>query len=134
MHEGGCLCGKVRWRYEGEVGAAAYCHCADCRRVTGSAFNVSVRVAAAGFRVVSGEPKCFTKNGDSGRPVTRCFCPDCGSPLYTLPPLHPELVFLKAGSFDDPAAVRPAQQSWTRSAVSWARIADDLPAYEKSRG
>ena len=133
MHSGGCLCGAVRWTYDGEVGAAAYCHCADCRRCTGSAFNVSVRVTAAGFRIVGGEPKCFTKSGESGRPVTRCFCQDCGSPLYTLPPLHPELVFVKAGSFDDSAVVRPAHQAWTRSAVRWARIPDDLPSFEKGR-
>lgn len=133
MVTGGCLCGAVRWTYDGAPGAAAYCHCADCRRCTGSAFNVSVRLAAAGFRVVRGEPKCFTKNGDSGRPVTRCFCPDCGSPLYTLPPLHPELIFVKAGSFDDPGQVRPVQQAWTASAVPWSRIPDGIPAYEKSR-
>ena len=63
---GGCLCGAVRYSYEGEVGAAGYCHCADCRKVSGSAFGVSVRVAAAGFRVTSGSPKGFTKAGDSG--------------------------------------------------------------------
>lgn len=132
-HTGGCLCGAVRWSYDGEVGHAAYCHCADCRRVTGSAFNVSVRLDAAGFRVVSGRPKSFTKAGDSGRPVTRYFCADCGSPLYTLPPLHPELVFVKGGSFDDPSVVLPAQQSWTRSAVDWAQIPADIPSYETSR-
>jgi len=123
----------VRWRYEGEVGPAAYCHCTDCRRVTGSAFNVSVRLTAAGFRVERGEPRAYTNEGESGRPVTRFFCADCGSPLYTLPPLHPELVFAKAGSFDDPSVVRPAQQSWTRSAVDWSRIPPEIPAYEKSR-
>ena len=130
---GGCLCGAIRYAYDGEVGAAGYCHCADCRRVSGSAFGVSLSVSAAGFRLVQGTPKGFTKAGDSGRPVTRYFCPDCGSPLYTLPPLHPERLFIKAGSLDDPGVVHPARQAWVRSRVAWAEIDPAIDSYETSR-
>lgn len=130
---GGCLCGAVRYEYSGAVGDANYCHCADCRHVSGSAFGVSVRAEAAGFRIVAGTPRGFTKTGDSGREVTRYFCSDCGSPLYTMPPLHPDVVFIKAGSLDDPGVVRPARQSWIVSRVSWAEIDPKLPSYPKSR-
>lgn len=130
---GGCLCGAVRYSYEGEVGPAGYCHCADCRRVSGSAFGISVRVAAAGFSIVAGVPKSFTKPGDSGRPVARFFCGDCGSPLYTLPPLHPEVVFIKAGSLDDSGLVKPNRQAWTRSRVAWAAIDPAIDSHETSR-
>jgi hypothetical protein len=130
---GGCLCGAVRYRYEGEVRAANICHCADCRRVSGSAFGVSVPVDAAGFEIVSGAPKGFTKDGDSGRPVARFFCPECGSPLFTVPPLHPEVRFLKAGSLDDPTVVKPVRQSWLQSRVEWAVIDPELPGFEKGR-
>jgi hypothetical protein len=130
---GGCLCGAVRYRYEGEVRDVNICHCADCRRVSGSAFGVSVPVDASGFDIVNGTPKGFTKDGDSGRPVTRFFCPDCGSPLFTLPPLHPEVRFIKAGSLDDPTMVKPGRQSWLRSRVDWAVIDPELPGYDKGR-
>ena len=130
---GGCLCGSVRYAYEGEVGPAGYCHCADCRRVSGSAFGISVRVAASGFSIVAGVSKSFTKLSDSGRPVARFFCGDCGSPLYTLPPLHPEAVFIKAGSLDDPNVVKPNRQAWTRSRVDWAEIDPAITSYETSR-
>jgi hypothetical protein len=130
---GGCLCGGIRYRYEGEVREASYCHCADCRRVSGSAFGVSVPVEAIGFEITLGEPKSYTRSGDSGRPVTRFFCPECGCPLFTVPPLHPEIRFIKAGSLDDPSVVQPARQSWTSSRVAWAAIDPELPAYEKSR-
>jgi hypothetical protein len=130
---GGCLCGAVRYVVDGDIGAAGYCHCEDCRRVSGSAFGVSVRVDANRFRIVQGSPKGFSKKGDSGRMVTRYFCPDCGSQLYTVPPLHPDLCFLKAGSLDDPSVVRPDRQAWVRSRVTWAAIAPDLAAYDRSR-
>jgi hypothetical protein len=123
----------VRYSYEGEVGSAGYCHCADCRKVSGSAFGVSLSVASSGFRIVAGTPKGFTKQGDSGRPVTRYFCPDCGSPLYTQPPLHPDRVFIKAGSLDDASVVKPTRQAWTRSRVEWAEIDPAITSYETSR-
>jgi hypothetical protein len=130
---GGCLCGAVRYEYRGDIGTAGYCHCNDCRRTSGSAFGVSVHVLAAGFRIVAGEPKGYTKSGDSGRAVTRYFCANCGSPLYTAPPRHPDLVFLKAGSLDDPSLVKPDREAWTRSRVGWAAIAPDVASYETSR-
>ena len=129
---GGCLCGAVRYAYEG-VGAAGYCHCADCRRVSGSAFGISVRVDASQFRIVRGRPRTFTKAGDSGRLVTRAFCGDCGSPLFTLPPERPDVVFIKAGSLDDPTLVKPDRQAWTRSRVSWAEIDPQIATFETSR-
>ncbi len=131
---GGCLCGAVRYAYEGELGTAGYCHCEDCRRVSGSAFGVSLSVTASGFRITQGMPKGFTKAGDSGRPVTRYFCADCGSPLYTQPPLHPDRLFIKAGSLDDPAIVTPVRQAWTRSRVDWAEIDPAIESFERSRG
>lgn len=130
---GGCLCGAVRYEYRGEVGTAGYCHCSDCRHISGSAFGVSVRVQASGFRVVSGAPHGFTKTGDSGRQVTRYFCRDCGSPLFTAPPRHPEVYFIKAGSLDDPSLVKPDREAWTRSRVDWATIPPGLASYTTNR-
>ena len=93
-----------------------------------SAFNVSVRLGRAGFRITAGSPRGYTKRGDSGRDLTRHFCPECGSPIYTSAPRHPDDVFVKAGSFDDPALVRPVAQNWLASAVPWREIASDLSA------
>ena len=130
---GGCLCGHVRYTYAGEVGPASYCHCADCRRCTGSAFNVSVRLAANRFMITAGSPKCFTKAGDSEQELTRHFCPDCGSPMFTSSPRHGEHVYVKAGSLDDPTLVKPQHQAWLDSAVDWAHIDDGLMRHAKGR-
>ncbi len=131
-YSGGCLCGGVRFEIDGPPGGAGYCHCADCRKLTGSAFNVSAPVAADALRITAGAPKAFTKRADSGNELTRYFCPDCGSPLYTASPAHPDTVYVKAGALDDPTLIIPLHQSWTRSRVSWAAIADDLPGFERS--
>jgi hypothetical protein len=130
---GGCLCGAVRYRYEGPIGPARYCHCADCRRVTGSAFNVGVQFEIAMFRVDQGDLKTFTKRADSGNLISRSFCTECGSPIFTSSPAHPAHIYVKAGSLDDPSVVKPDVQHWRHSAVPWGVIDPTLPAHPRSR-
>jgi hypothetical protein len=128
---GGCLCGAVRFAYNGEVGAASYCHCTDCRRATGGPFAVSVRLEAEKLRV-EGRTESFTKTSDAGRPITRHFCPTCGSPLFTHNAGAPP-AFVKAGAFDDPALVRPAVEIWTDSQVPWAHVPEGLERHPRDK-
>jgi len=123
----------VRWEYDGEIGAATICHCEDCRRMGGSAFNVSARMQADRFRIVQGTLGSFTKRAESGNEITRHFCTDCGSPIHGDSPSRPGRIFVRGGTFDDPDLVRPSDQFWTVSAVDWAHIPPDLPAFEKDR-
>jgi hypothetical protein len=90
-------------------------------------------LTAAQFTITSGSPKGYTKHGDSGRELTRHFCGECGSPLFTSSPRHPDYVYAKAGCLDDPMIVRPTHQSWTASAVPWARIDPELQGFAKGR-
>lgn len=133
VYRGGCLCGRVRYEIGGPVGPAGYCHCTDFRRVTGSAFHVGVRVEAGSFRLVSGVARGYAKRGDSGRELTRHFCGDCGSPLYTTAPRHPDWIYVKAGSLDDPTVVEPGYEVWTASKVTWSCIPTGLPSTVRNR-
>ncbi len=134
MLRGGCLCGGCRFEYTGEVGPANYCHCTDCRRSTGSAFNVGVRLRREHFLMVAGSPHTFTKAGDSGAALSRHFCPTCGSPLFTSSPRHPDWVYAKAGVLDDPLVVSPTHESWASSETPWARIPSGIARYGKNAG
>lgn len=125
---GHCLCGQVVFEYTGSIGPANYCHCEDCRRHTGSTFNIGVRFDINKFRVNDDQPGSFIKQADSGNEITRHFCTNCGSPV------HPEYVFVKAGLIDDPDAVKPAHHNWFPSAVPWCRIMDGLPRYKNGPG
>ena len=130
---GHCLCGFVVYEYSGVVGPAGYCHCADCRRWSGSAFGVSVRFDTAALRIVHGHVKGFRKQADSGVELTRSFCPECGSALFTASARNPQYTFVQAGSLDDPTLVQPTQQSWVCSAVPWRIIDESMPAYERGK-
>lgn len=45
MHEGSCLCKKIRYEISQELGDFGYCHCVSCRKASGSghAANAPVR-------------------------------------------------------------------------------------------
>ena len=128
---GGCLCGAVRYEYAGEPGVSSYCHCDDCKRATGGPYTVGVLSSADKLRIVRGKVKGYTKKADSGRNITREFCPECGSPLFTRAEKLPGFVFIKAGSLDEPGLIKPSCQTWTQRAVQWAYIDPGLPSYPK---
>ena len=44
-HEGGCLCGSVRYQVTGAPEVASICHCRYCQLRSGSAFGISVYFA-----------------------------------------------------------------------------------------
>ena len=40
VHQGGCLCGEVRYRTTAKPVRITICHCTFCQRLTGSAYLV----------------------------------------------------------------------------------------------
>jgi hypothetical protein len=126
---GGCLCGAVRYECTADPGDASYCHCDDCRKATGGPYTVGVLARVAELRIVSGDVKGYTSIADSGRKITREFCPTCGSPLFTRAEKCPDRVFLKAGCLDASELVKPNCQIWTTCAVPWAYIDENLPCF-----
>ncbi len=129
---GQCLCGAVRYECTGDPEKASYCHCDDCKKATGGPYTVGVLAQAATLRIISGQVKGYTTIADSGRKITRQFCPNCGSPLFTRAEKCPDLVFLKAGCLDEPELIKPGCQTWAKRAVPWAYIDEKLPCYQEN--
>ncbi len=129
---GRCLCGACAYALDGPLAPGGICHCADCRRVTGSAFGVSFRADRARLTRY-GVTHSFTKRADSDTLLTRHFCPQCGSPLYTESEAHADAVFIKAGTLDDPQALTIDRQMWTVSKVSWASAPDGIATFAQGR-
>jgi hypothetical protein len=128
---GGCDCGAIRYSAEGEPLFSMNCHCRHCQRETGSAYAAVLAVPSTTFRIVQGKPKHFEVTADSGHTTTRVFCVDCGSPLFGLPGITPDMVTIRVGSLDDPSVFRPAQDIYTASAQPWDYMNPDLPKTPK---
>ena len=52
----------------------ALCHCADCRKMSGSIYSANVIIPDDGFKITSGKPKTISKKADSGNTITSYFC------------------------------------------------------------
>ena len=131
IQEGGCQCGALRYRVTGEPVAVGVCHCRECQRQSGSAFGMSFIVHRAAFALVSGRPKTFTRNSDSGRPVVCAFCQDCGTRIYHEAQwLSTDVINIKPGTLDDTSLLRPIAESWTVRRQNWLPPFPDLRAFE----
>ena len=108
IRSGGCLCGAVRYIVRGEPYRYGICHCADCRKESGSVF-----VVYAHWR---------TKDAEVTGPVTtykgRSFCPTCGSRLFDI---HATDLEIRIGSLDEaPTSLGvPRLEGWIKRRERW---------------
>jgi hypothetical protein len=128
--EGGCACGAVRYRLASEPLFVHCCHCLNCQRQTGSAFVINVLIEADRVEVVAGAPRAVDAPRDQGPPQRIHRCPDCQVAVFS-EYARPEVLFVRAGTLDDPSAVTPDVHIYTRSKVGWVAIPDGAPAFDE---
>lgn len=117
LRTGGCLCGAVRYQLRGEPYKSGLCHCADCRKVTGSSF-----LAYADWHLDQ-----FSVEGEFETYDGRSFCRHCGSRLFNLDARGAEIYL---GTLDDaPNAIKPLVEGWCRRREPWLPVVSGLPMY-----
>jgi len=126
--EGGCLCGRVRYSAETEPVFVGVCHCTDCQKFSGSAFAAVVALPSPALKV-TGTLKCFTKAGDSGKPIHRRFCPECGSGIVDEGEAMPGVAMINVGTLDDKSWVKPAAQIYCDSAQPWVQLGGEMQSF-----
>ena len=67
---------------EGDALFSGQCHCRECQYISGGHPNVVMGMPESGFSYTKGTAKPFQPK-DLATPVTREFCPDCGTHLLT---------------------------------------------------
>lgn len=128
MMKGGCLCGAVRYEITAPMLFGGNCYCTDCRKVS-SSHSAVLAVPEAAVKL-AGEIREHSSPGGSGNPVTRGFCPVCGTGLYSKGS-RPGVLMMKAGTLDDPEQFKPMASVFTSRAPSWDRPPADVPAFEE---
>jgi hypothetical protein len=100
---------------------------------TGAAFSVVIAVPVESFTVSGDTFSSFETTGqDSGKPVYRHFCRNCGAPLFSKIDIDPSSVYIKAGTLDDTSWLDPKYHLWISSAQPWVHI--DESAFISERG
>src|SRR2546423_8026237 len=77
---GSCLCGGVRFEVMEASYALRYCHCKSCKKLSGGAATVNLRVPSAAVRILEGEDLLQTFRPEGGSAKT--FFRTCGSNLF----------------------------------------------------
>lgn len=122
---GSCLCGAVRFEVEGAFDAFFLCHCARCRKGSGSAHGANLFASGGRLRWLSGEQEVKTYRMPGTR-HERSFCTSCGS---ALPDVQMDGALLKvpAGSLDGPVDIRPTAHISCASRADWDADLDAVP-------
>ena len=99
--EGGCACGRVRFKAGVSNDDAYLCHCRMCQRATGSVSIAFKNLPQANVEWLSG-PDWY----DSSPIAKRPYCAKCGTSLGFQYKEGPNLD-LTVAAFDDPTRFRP---------------------------
>jgi hypothetical protein len=120
---GRCLCGDLRYQFEGDPLWQSYCHCESCRRHTSSPVAAFIGLDVRLFRYTHGTPATFASSPDA----KRGFCGRCGSPMSFEGAKWPGEIHIYVGTLSDPAAFVPTAHFHTSEQLPWFHIADGLP-------
>ncbi len=132
MVEGGCLCGKIRYKFNQEdVISAGNCHCKDCQKATGSGKATIIYIPSDKLSI-NEDYKIYSVIGYEGSNVHRGFCPKCGSPIISYVTEQPEFKFIKAGTLDDSSWLELESCFWSDTANHWDPVFDNLEIYKKN--
>ena len=124
--EGGCLCGKVRYRVRGEPVARSLCHCRTCRHAGGAPSVAWVVFRSANFALIADPPARY----ESSPGVMRTFCGTCGTPLTYQRTTEPHTI--TTVTLDTPEAFAPTREIWLEHRLAWESLNAALPHYLRS--
>src|SRR5271167_493755 len=128
--EGGCACGRMRYRLASRPMFVHCCHCRDCQRQTGSAFVLNALIETDRVEKLSGETEAVPVPTGSGRPQVIHRCAACHVAVWSHCGGVLPLSFVRVGTLDEPSALPPDVHIYTRSKLPWVRLPADVPAVE----
>lgn len=129
--EGGCRCGRVRYRVRGGLPNAYACHCRDCQTWSGSAFSLQALVPETALEV-SGEPALFELTSPSGHVSRQRACPVCFTRVYNTNSARPGIAGLRAGTLDRSDELKIVAHIWTIRKLDGVVIPDGIARWEQS--
>jgi hypothetical protein len=120
--KGSCLCGAITYGCDADPVWTGLCHCLNCQKQSGAAFSINVAVPKASLKISGSALQVFNDAGDSGLPVQRLFCGNCGSSIASCPAAFPDLALIKAGTLEDTSWLDPTVEIWCETAQPWVEI------------
>lgn len=124
-HEGGCLCGQVRYTVTGELAPVIACHCRKCRKMSGHFFAATAAPRSA-FEITSAKGLTWYVSSGTSR---RGFCSTCGSSLF-FDHGDDEPIGIAAGSFDSEPPLKLAAHIYVDHAGRYYSLDDGVDKFD----
>ena len=130
MIEGGCRCGRIRYRVTADKLPNVYaCHCKDCQTWSGSAFSLQFILPEDQLEVTD-DPQLFELTSpQSGRTSRQRGCSTCFTRVYNSNSARPGLVTVRAGTLDRSDELKIVAHIWTKRKVTGITIPGDIPSW-----
>lgn len=127
-HQGGCLCGAIRYEIVGELRPVVNCHCGMCLKFHGhyGAYTAADRSA---LRFLGDKRPAWYHSSDVAR---RGFCADCGSSLFW-ERLGEKEISIAAGTLDQPTGLMTEGHIFTADKGDYYQITDGLEQHPGSK-
>lgn len=135
-HEGGCLCGVLRYAVTDAPMRLTWCTCQFCQRMTGAPMNALAGFSDTAFAVIKGKPRVYTHVSEgSGKEMRLNSCPNCASTVFLTLERFPGFVGVMAGTLDDPnwfeRTPENAKYIFTSSAQKGTLVQGGFPVFEE---
>jgi hypothetical protein len=122
--DGGCECGRVRYRVDGAPIFVNCCHCRQCQKLTGSAFAINAMMERERVTVTAGGEKLQPDDSQAR-------CPDCAVLLWATHRFFGDaILFLRAGTLDEGERILPDAHFFVRSKHPWVTLPEGVLAFE----
>jgi len=127
--EGGCDCGRVRYRMQTAPLIVHCCHCRWCQRESGAAFALNALLEAERLVHLKEEPEIIDTPSASGRGQRIARCPACRLALWShYAGAGPIIRFIRVGTLDTPEVLQPDIHIFTASKQPWVVLPDGARA------
>jgi hypothetical protein len=127
-HEGGCLCGAVRYTVDGPMRDVVVCHCSRCRRMHG---HVAAYSDCPSAQLTIDDPQDNLRWYLADERA-RGFCARCGSSLFWRSDNTPDQTSVAAGSIDEPTGLRTVAHIFTATPGDYYESAGEGERYPES--
>ena len=134
-HEGGCLCGDLRFMTTGDPQRIVICHCHFCQKATSGPYAIEPFFLKTDFSLLRGEPGIYEhRSSASGKALYLHFCRRCGTRVYTVFERYADVMSIYGGTFDDPEWFEgsgPLRHVFVSSARSGTIIPPNVAVYQQ---
>lgn len=121
-----CFCGAASLTVPLPLRPPIHCHCSQCRRLSGAAWTTWVSVPKAAVAIQERQAlRSFAATAN----VTRHFCGQCGTHVFTADARMPNVLGIPAGILPTECVPKAKGHYFVSDKAAWATLPEGKPCF-----